>query len=472
MNIPRSVVKMFLSRSGNSLLFFLAIFFFARWLDPSQLGVFFLFFALSGMLGIVANVGINGALEKRLSEGLDPEQMLGSSLAFKAVMVTLVSFCLLLGRPYINDYVGAQIAMPLIVYIVVKEFSRFYLGAVRGELRVGETAAIEFARRIVWIAVSIVLLDVGLGARGLILAAICGRAVEFAWAFTKCNTAVGRPSLAALRSLFAFSKYDTILSVGGRVYQWMDVLVVGFFLTQAHVGAYEMAWRVSLLVLLASKPIELTLFPQISEWDAQSSLDQIGNAVSKALRYTLFVSVPALAGASIYAADILRYLFGPDYVFAWLVLVVLMVEKVAQSVNDIIGSTVRAIDRPDLAAFATVLSIAVNLLLSPILVLSIGFVGAAIATTIAWFLNTLLHARYLDRFVSYRIPYELLGWYVFASVVMSGTLVAFTQILPVTSLPLLILHVGLGMVTYLATLFVIPNVRNEIISPGVRMLVS
>jgi len=107
----------------------------------------------------------------------------------------------------------------------------------------------------------------------------------------------------------------------------MDVLVIGFFLSNLYVSAYEIAWQVTFTALLVSKSLELNLFPVISRWDAQAATEQIGDVVTIAFGYTMFVSMPAIVGAAIYAREILTFVFQPAYTVAALVLVILMIEK-------------------------------------------------------------------------------------------------------------------------------------------------
>jgi O-antigen/teichoic acid export membrane protein len=270
--------------------------------------------------------------------------------------------------------------------------------------------------------------------------------------------------------LIAFSKYQTVTSVGSQVYQWMDIAIIGYFLTQQAVSAYELSWQVTLLVLLVSNSIGKVVFPQFSQWNAQAATDRIEATLSKTIGIALFISIPALVGASVYASEVLGYVFGPEYASAAGVLVVLMIEKLFQSVNDIIEGSVRAIDRPDLAAKATVLAIGVNLLLSPLLAVSIGLIGVAIATAISWFVSTALHARYLSQFVSIGVPYRLVGWYTVASLLMGASLFALEATVPVASLPLLVLEIGFGIAVYLGITTAIPDVRNRIITPGIEVL--
>lgn len=471
MDISQSSFRLFLSKTGNSILLFVGTIYFARELAPTQLGVFFLFQALMGLLTIPADFGMRGALEKRLSEGLDPERTLGSALAFKSVLIVFVSGGILLVQGQIDNYLGAPLTPLLVIAIAAEELSKFYIGAVRGELRVGETAPIEFMRRLIWIGLGIALVAGGFGVRGIIYGLIAGSVIAFLWAYRKCRTGIGRPSVDLTWSLFAYSKYHTVASVGGQIYVWMDLAIVGFFLAGNFVSAYQIAWQVTLLVLLVSKSIALTIFPQISQWNELAATTEIENVISKGISYSLFVSVPALIGAGIYAVEILQFIFGPEYVIASTVLIVLMVEKLFQSVNDIVEGSVRAVNRPSLAAKATVVAVTLNLILSPILVISLGFVGAALATTISWFVNTALHTFYLSRLIDLWIPYRLISWYVVLSGIMGAVLFATKMVVPVTGIAVLVLQIGLGVIVYFALAILIPDVRKQIIAPGLRTFI-
>jgi len=470
MNLGRAALKLLLSRTASGLLFFGGITIFARLLPAEEMGVFFLFLALLGVLSIPADLGIRGALEKRLSEGRETDRLLGAALAVKVVSLTGIVALILVGRPYIDAYANAEVALLLAVGIVVQEFARFYVQAVRGELRVGKTAPPEVLRRLTWVGVGGVLVLTGMGVKGLILAQICGRFVEFLWAFLLCDVTAGDPSVAHFRSLFSFSVYQTLIAVGGRVYQWMDVLVVGFFLSNAHVSAYELAWQVTLLTLLASKSIELTLFPQLSNWEANAALGKISETVSTAFAYAVLISVPAIVGSVLYAGDVLRLVFGPEYTMASLVLVVLMVEKLFQSVNGIVNAAVRALDRPGFAAKTTAVAVGVNLVLSPLLLVTVGLVGVAIATALSWLVNASLQARYLSGLLTIEVPARIFGWYVVSALAMGAVLVAVRRVLPVTDLLTLLVHVGLGVAVYGVGLVFVPTIRNRIIRPGLRAL--
>lgn len=471
MDLDRSTFKLFVARSSRAGLLFAGTLFFARQMGASELGTFFLFQALQGFLTIPADFGIRGALEKRLSEGSNPETMLGSALAFKLIMLLIVSAGILAAGGHVNRYLGEELAVYLVAAVVLNDLARFFIQAIRGELRVEVTAPIEFGRRLIWVGIGAILVTQGFGARGIVIGLVVSGAITLVWAYNRCNTSIGMVTVDDIYSLLNFSKYHFVSSIGGRIYQWMDIAIIGFLLAQSFVGAYEVAWQVTLLVLLLSKSIALSIFPQLSRWDAESATNKIEGTVTKAVGFALYASIPALVGGAIYATEILRFVFGAEYTVAATVLIVLLVEKLFQSFHTIVETSVRALNRPDLAAKATVATIGINLVLSPLLVVSIGFVGAAIATAVSWAVNTALHTWYLSRFISLDLPYRLVGWYAVVSLLMGGGLIVIKSTVPVTGLLILVTQIAVGVAIYVAGSVVVPEIRDEILLPGLRVVV-
>lgn len=472
MDLPRTALKMFLAKGGNAVVFFAGITVFARALGASEIGVFFLFQTVLGLAGIVADGGVRGALEKRLSEERSPRAMLTTAILIKLVTVSAVCGLILLFRPLFNQYLGGEFAAYLVVGLVLKEFGELFIQAVRGELRVGETALIQFSREAVWAALGLALVAAGYGVLGLIYGLLAGWGIAAVWAYLKLDTVPGMPTEECFWSLYDYAKFYFFASISGQVYQWLDVAIIGLFLLYADVGVYQIAWEVTLLVLLVSNAIAITLFPQFSQWDAQAADSRISKAVTRAVGVALFISLPAFVGVFVLSEAILGSVFGSEYVAATAVLTVLMIEKVFTSTNEILEGTLHAVDRPDLAARTVLVTIAVNLVLNVALVLTIGLIGAAIATTTAAIVQTVLNGRYLASEITLRLPYRLIGWCLASSAVMGIVLFSLKQLYPAESIVLVSVYVVSGVVIYMATAVLVPVLRREVIVPGVRLLTS
>lgn len=464
MNLARSSIRIFVARATSSLIVFLGITFFARELGPQQMGVFFLFQALLGIIAIPADFGIKSGVTKRLSEGESPGSILSTAILLKGLLLLPFVAGIVLFQGLINDYLGADLALLLALALVLQESSKLTMEVLKGELRVGETAGPMFSHKFVYVSVGTVLVLTGAGVRGIIYGLFAGFVVMLVWGAWKSSTPFGTPSLGYACVLFDYSKYAFISSIGGYFYSWMDVAIIGFFLTQSDVAVYEIAWRVTAVVMLFSNSIATTIFPQVSQWDAENATERIETLLSEAIAPALFVAIPAFFGAVMFSKEILGLVFGSEYTAGWLVLIILMGEKVIQSVHVILGRSLQGIDHPGLAAKAGVISMVLNLVLNVVLVFEYGIVGAAVATASSFIVNSILHAYYLSKFVSIRVPYPRIGGCVAASFGMAVVLYIVELAVIINSIPTLLLIIGLGTAVYGVFAMLIPPSRAVILN--------
>ena len=448
MNIIKSGIQIFSANIVNAVIKFFGIAYFARELGASVLGVFFLFEAMLGMLSLIANFGLRGALEKRISEGTDQSVYLTSTILLKILPLVVMSLAIFLFQSTINEYLGSPLALYLIISIILQEISKLSIFVLKGELRVGETASLKLAKEISWVATGIFLINIGYGVEGLVLGLLTGFVVVSCWGWWKVSITLSSPSIKHSRSLFNYGKFNLVSNISGYFYSWVDVAIIGLFLTQAHVGAYEVAWRLTAFVVLLGKSISTAIFPQMSQWDAEGSREQIESVIRDSMGLSLLVVIPAFFVALLYSREILGYMFGFEYTIASLALIILMGEKIVQSIHLIIGRGIQAIDRPDLAAKASAVSIVLNVFLNLILIQYFDIAGAALATATSFTLNSILHGFYLSKYLSIQIPYSLLLSAVLSSISMTVILLLIESLYPISNLLGLLVAIIVGAITY------------------------
>lgn len=477
MNIARSTIKIVGAKVISSIASFSAVIIFSRELGASPLGTFYPFLALLGILSIPADFGILSATEKRLSEGDDLGAYLSTGFLLKLPPLLLVSGMVLLASDFVNQYLGENLSTLLVVTLFVREYARLSIFILRGELRVGETAIIQVLKPLGWLFVGYIFFTKGYGVTGIVYGYLAGVLAMSLVGWWKVSIPFKRPTIDNVRSLVDYGRYSVISSVGGYFYSWMDVAILTLFVslgiagTRAQIGAYENAWRVSLVVMMISKALAMTLFPQISRWDAENATDRIESIIPTALLPSLLVVIPAFIGTLILSKDILRVLFKPEFTVAWLVLIILMGEKILQAVHVILGRCLQAINRPDLAAYATMAAVVVNLVLNIILIWYLGIVGAAVATTVSFAVNTLLHARFLSHHIDIDIPYREAVWSFVSSIIM-GTVVYLVRLrMEINSVIELLAIVLVGIVVYSALIIMFSSIRIKLQSMA-RSVVS
>ncbi|QKY22032.1 flippase (plasmid) [Halolamina sp. CBA1230] len=470
MDIARSSVKLFVSKTASSILGFAGIAYFSRELGAATMGVFFLFQALLGMLTIPSDFGLRGAAQKRISEGNDPGKYLSSTIILKLVPITTIIVLIIIFRPYINGYLGANLALLLVIALVIQELARLSLFVLRGELRVGQTAIFQLIKQATWVGIGGVFLSLGYGAVGLVYGLITGSILTLVIGWCRTSTSLSRPTKKHMSSLFEYSKYNVITSIGGYFYSWIDVAIIGLFLTQAHVGAYEVAWRVTAVTMLLGKSIATTLLPQVSQWSVEGDDSNIESAIYNAITPSMLFVIPSFFGVVVFSKEILGIVFGAEFTIAWLAFIILMAEKLLQSIHVILSRVIMGLDRPEMAAKATVASVLVNLCLNLAFIPIFGLVGAALATGISFVLNTILHGYYLSTLISIKIPYLEVGWCTIAAIGMAFTLLWLKTMIPISGLIQLFGMIIFGATIYLTLILSSSTLRSKLRTQATNLI--
>lgn len=469
MDIAKSTIQLFISRVAKSFISFLAVIIFSRELGASPLGVYYPFIALLGLLAIPANFGISKALEKRISESQDRNSYLGSAILIKFIPVIITVVAIILGRNYLHQYFGTNLAVALVIALIIDQIGSLTLSILRGEMRVGETAIVELLRPLSWLVIGYYLFTQGFKVRALIFGHILGSLLIAVVGWWKVSTAIGKPTLHHIRSLLDYGKYSVVASIGGYFYSWIDVALLSAFVgsgmavTRTEIGAYENAWRLSLLVILLSQSIATAIFPQFSQWDAEGAHNRMEEIITVALLPSILIAVPSFIGVGILSKDLLSILFGDEFTVAWLVLIILVGEKIFQSVHTVFNEAILALDRPDLAAISITISAITNVMLNVILIPLHGILGAAIATTIAFGLNFVIQTYYLKKYININFPWDKLVWSIFSSVVMGMFIFVFNRLIDIGNIFQLVIIVGFGAFIYLLTSLIYSPLRQDIL---------
>ena len=443
-----------------NLLSFIGLSYFSHKLGSAQMGIFFLFQMLLGILQIPAGFGINDALEKRISAEADPSSIFATASVLKVLPLITIVVAILLFKTQVNNYVGADVALLLGVAIILQEYAELLLKLINGELRVGDTALIRLVYSVVWVGFGIILIRYGLQARGLIYAVLGGFVAMLLFGLYRRETQLGTPSRKHVSSLFNYARYAFVNRGGQYVHNWMDIAIIGFLLTSSAVGAYEVAWRVASLPLLFSSAIAMSVFPEMSS--IENHPEQIGEMLSSTFVPALVLVIPSFFGLGALSHEILTIFFGPDFSVAWGALILIMAGNVIGTFDLLMTRGLWAVDRPDITAKITVIAAIFNISLNGILIWKFGLVGAAVATSIATLVGTLLTTYMLRKHVPIQFPKAEIGWCFFASAIMFGVVQFAKTVVNITTIIELLGIIMVGVVTYSGILVVHQSFREQI----------
>lgn len=461
MNLSQAISADFLSRLGRALLSLISIVIFIKVLGAETFGTFVLFEAMVTMGSIGVDFGIGSATQKRVSER-SVQSVVSTALALKICLLLAVTGIVIVFRTELNSYFGRNMALFLPAAIGVQQSGRLGLHALRGKLKVTEASVIQLAGDVLVFLIAYLLVRAGYGLSGLIYGFLVGWTLIGLLSFLHVGYTPALPDVQTAKSLFHFSKYTFVASVvGGTLYSWMDTLLIGYILSPSAVAIYESVWRVSSAVTLVSQSIGTALFPMLSDLHSRLDTEKAEEVVRNGLTGSLVIVFPAIVGTLLFGNSILKISFGPEVATATVALVVLLFGKIPESINDVVGRSLYGLNQPKYTAYASVAFLLLNLVLNLLLIETLGVLGAAIGTTIAFTVNTGLNAYFLNDFLDVRPVWRTLGYYAAASLIMGVILVLLTSQFTVNSVRSLFGVVTVGGLSYVLVLMMDKRLREQ-----------
>ncbi|WP_280537334.1 flippase [Halopenitus sp. POP-27] len=466
MRIGQTSFVYFLSNIVVSVTGFLATLYFARALGAGTLGVYFLILALVSWLKLAGEMGVGGALSKRISEGSDSEKYLVTG----ALVICVLSILLLVGislfRTQITGYVGHPGAPFILALLVLVELLNGYTTAVlKGQRLVQYIAGVSTTRTVIRVVLQVAAVYLGYELLSLVGGLFAGTLIASLLGLTIVYRSLEKhPSLddwsyRHVESLLSYAKYSWLGGIRSRSFNWVDVVVLGLFVPSNLIGIYTIAWNIASFLNVFGASIRTSMFPEISKRAAEDDAEQIRTLVSDTLAFGGLILIPGLVGGVLIGDRLLR-IYGSEFVQGTAVLGLLILSVHIYDYQMQFTNALNAIDRPDLSFRVNAVFIGGNAALNLVLVSQYGWIGAAVATVCSAVVGLIGAAYYLRQQIDFAIPIgEILRQWAAAAcmgVVVSGILRADSVfgIFPRNDVSVVVIA-GTGAAVYFVVLYAI-----------------
>lgn len=396
----------FISQVIGAAVGFVATLYVARSIGAEPLGIYNLALAVVSWISIAGTIGFSGAISKRVSEGSDQGKFAVAGATVVILLFVVLSVGFLITRSYLNDYIG----FPATGFLILILFSNL-ASATMNPLLVGLQLVhlrdiLSTVRVFIRSVLHISLIVVGLGVTGLFIGHIVAYLLIIGiggYIVVRKLPKLSRPEKQHLRSLGDFAKYAWIGRLRGRMFNYTDVIVLGFFVPQSLIGIYSVAWTIGTFLSIFTGSLQSTLYPALSEISAKDDVQAVENIVEQSLTYGGLFLIPGLFGGALLGERLLR-IYGPEFTQGTTVLAILILANVVMGYQSQLLNTLNGIDRPDLAFRVNGTFVAANLTLNVILVYLYGWVGAAVATATSVSISLIIAYRYVSAIINFDFP--------------------------------------------------------------------
>jgi len=199
---------------------------------------------------------------------------------------------------------------------------------------------------------------------------LCGR--------TSLGT-VQAPTPDRMRDYYQFSLPVMFTNIGGFLYNRVDILMVGIFLSGAAVGIYNVSVALSGVLAMTLTAFNQVFPPIASKLYHNDRMEELENVYKIVTRWVFTISLFPSIVLILYADSVL-FVFGEEFTRGSMVLTLFTVAQLTFCAVGPSGYLLMMTDHQYLAMFNQLSSGAINVILNYVLILQYGLIGAAMAT--------------------------------------------------------------------------------------------
>jgi O-antigen/teichoic acid export membrane protein len=363
-----------------------------RALGPGRVGQLTIAFAVTGIVGVAASLGITTLMVKEIGrDHQNAPALVGTALLVRAVFVVpsivAVGIFVFLGRFSADQTSLIWLATAsMIVALFVGPFQAAFQGIERMEF----LTYTDILNKAVLSVASIAIVLMGLGVHALMALGLAMTAVVLALnaLWSRGKFAINwQPDRERMRSLIVGSLPYWTTGLVLTFYMWVDSMMLSVMSSDVVVGWYSVPTRVFTTLLFVPVILGTAMLPRLSS-AFRDGIESLRRTARPALELALVLSLPVAIGAALVAKPLIADIWGPKFAPSTWVLVILALTLPPTYFNIMANQVLIAINRQ--VAWTKVMVAAA--LINPVLNLFLiryfqdtqhnGAIGAALSLTV------------------------------------------------------------------------------------------
>ena len=400
----RGGFNLLLGLAASTAISAVAVILVARLLSPPEYGLVAIAWMAPNLITIFRDWGVNSAMIKYTAQYRSENKtenvkgVLTAGILFElslGAFLSLVSFTLsgfaaekIFNRPGITPLI--QVAS---LTIFAGALSTAAQSAFTGYERMELNSIVMVCQAILKTVLAPLLVIIGLGAFGAVFGTVMasltagatGILILYLTIYRKLQKLNNGPKIAeTIKTMFKFGLPLSISAIiSGFLVQFYNFLIA-IYCTDILIGNYSVATNFAVLITFFSTPISTVLFPAFSQLNPQKEKETVRNIFQYSVKYGAFLVVPAATAVIALSQPAVYTLFGEKYNEAPLFLALLAVSHVYSAFGSLsLGNLINSQGKTTVNLKLTLISSAVGLPLSILLIPKYGIIGLIALTLIA-----------------------------------------------------------------------------------------
>jgi len=284
---------------------------------------------------------------------------------------------------------------------------------------------------------------------------------------------VKKPSWKMIKNYISFALPLSVISVIGIISINISTIMIGYFWTSTEVGYFFTVQRILEFITILSGSVGALLFPALSELHSIKNFNTINQTTRLAERYVSMVMIPPVVIIMVFVYPLINIMLDRSFLPAALVLIILTIYAFISGIDMPFNSLIQGINKPGVTVKVGFVICATNIILNYLFIPEMGLLssfvingpsGAAVATVISISIGFILIRIYARKFTGIKLLQSHTPRHILAGMIMGFVLylIAFQSLLfPAIHWYHLLMFAGLGLVIYLAVLFVLKEFKKQ-----------
>lgn len=446
--VQRQSIASFVGQISFTFIGFLSTMYFAHELGAEILGAYFLFTAYYGIIYMVTDGGLGGAATKRISEGIEPDAYFSAFFVLRLLLVIIVLIILVIFRKYLIDLDAEGVFIWLLLALIVSILHGAVNISIVGRGKIGIRAVSDLINNVSRVIFQVIAVFLGFNVAGLAGGFVAGMLISGIVQLRFFDQRFVRFRWMHVKSISTFSIWLFLTSAGVLLYSYADTIMIGYYMSNADVGVYRVAFQFSTFAAFTTVAIRAVLWPKVSRWGKIGEFRLIEEGLSRAFNYSLILAVPVFAGGTILGNKLLYFFYGVEFTKGYSVLVILLITQIVNTFQFFFTMYLGALDHQKDAFKVTAVAVTANIILNFILIPIIGIAGAAIATLVTMGLNAVLAQKILSKIITIKVEYTTVLNISKATIAMIIFIEIYSMLIPMHTVLLTIIPIISGGFLY------------------------
>jgi O-antigen/teichoic acid export membrane protein len=440
-----------------------------KWLGASAFGTWSLIWVTVVLITPLATLGLGMAMVRFLAAERDKAKIrerfmsvLVTSLAAGAVIsLILVLFSNLFATSIMGDADSAGLFRLGSLMIITQALGQITVAFFRTFRQMKWYSALMVIKAAVQLGLILGLLLLGWEVNGVILAVIASDVLGIVIALSVAlrQTGLQLPRFTELKGYLQYGLPLVPTSAMLWIMNSSDRYMIGYFMQSEDVGIYTAAYTLTFVTSLFLSPLQAVLLPTVSKSYDDGDIAKTRTYFKYSLKYLLMLTIPATFGISVLATPLLRIFTTSEFASGNLVIPFVAFGILIFEFYHICVYVFYLVKKTYWVLRLLIISAALNIGLNLLLIPTMGIVGAAVATLIAYIVLGILTVVIAFRYFKFDLGFVFIIKSVVASAVMALGIWLFKPLGVVE----VIIAILLGIIVYFAILLVLKGfTKNEL----------